>query len=85
MMDVPALGTSTRNSAKGPAKALLKAILGTGAGSTPRGPPGGFESNRMPFMCVFVRAGLGAYVGNYMGKLLLGEQPNNPNIRPPRT
>ena len=24
------------------------------------GPPGGFESNRLPFMCVFVRVGLGA-------------------------
>jgi hypothetical protein len=27
-------------------------------GNTPRGPPGGFESNRLPFMCVFVRVGL---------------------------
>ena len=25
----------------------------------PPGPPGGFESNRLPFMCVFVRVGLG--------------------------
>ena len=23
----------------------------------PPGPPGGFESNRLPFMCVFVRVG----------------------------
>ena len=37
---------------------MVKGNFGYGGRLRPPGPPGGFGSNGLPFMCVFVRVGL---------------------------